>query len=190
MNNKQKVWIKELETTTKQQGGFVLKENKRGVDFYCCLGIARELYGTRKEKQNINATCLSDRLTKELELRSPLGELKTPFELNGIKFSSLAMMNDKNFNFREIAAIIKRDPKNVFTEDQFLYSSYPVPIFFGFGGEILGKIRGGKMTDKIERAREALEQIYRGQPKDMFYDRIRAALDEAEALRKAGEWRK
>lgn len=114
MNNKQQRWVEELATTSKRQGGFLLKEKRKDAEYFCCLGIAREMFGSYKDRKDLNATCLSDELTKEMGLRSPLGELKEPYSLNGIKFFSLAMMNDKNFSFKEIAAYIKRNPENVF----------------------------------------------------------------------------
>lgn len=113
MNEKQRKWVKELETTNKLQGRKLLKNIAEGKEFYCCLGIARELFEDDRYK-DIKAAVLSDYMTKELGLNNPLGAFEKPYVLNGITFHSLAMMNDEGFSFKEIAAYIKRNPENVF----------------------------------------------------------------------------
>lgn len=117
MTKQQKQWIKELATTTKLQGGFQLRDKKAGKELFCVLGIARELFGSWEDKSDHSATCLSDELTKQLRLNDPLGSFKEPYNLNGIRFHSLAMMNDKGFTFKELAGYMQQHSENVFNED-------------------------------------------------------------------------
>jgi len=109
MTKQQEQWLRALESGDYAQCTSVLKrENK-----FCCLGVAMELFSSIEDHQ----TCLSDSITKLLGLRSSLGEFRTPYELNGIRFHSLAQLNDNSFSFAEIAAIIRKYKDEVFVDE-------------------------------------------------------------------------
>lgn len=112
----QEAWLQALESGDYGQCAGHLKDKKLGRYRHCCLGIITELFGTELEKAQIfEMTHLTDRLIELMSMRGPVGELEPAYEINGLHFHSLAMLNDNSFTFVEIAAIVRKYPEKVFT---------------------------------------------------------------------------
>ena len=128
---KQRKWVETLETTTKKQGQRALHNIKD--DAYCCLGICESLFCdsesvydkgsirplTRFHHGGTDCTFfLTDRTTEELRFYDIYAKLNTPITYKGEEYSSLYKLNDDGVTFKEIAAIIRSDPANVFIPDE------------------------------------------------------------------------
>lgn len=117
--------LRDLETTEEPQASCWLMVKEEGSEKFgfCCLGrfcIVAELpksLGSSGRYYSFGADGatggLPSDLAKELKLDG-LGGFKRGF----IGFSSLAGMNDsRQFSFKDIAAYIRHDPWNVFTDE-------------------------------------------------------------------------
>lgn len=119
----QTIWVEALESGKYPQGTAQLKSYDGR---YCCLGVAREVI----------PNCWSDSEFfldeySVLKLHSYSGRLLEPLIKDGFKFRTLVEMNDGggelledlentppkvSFTFAEIAAYIRANPENVFSE--------------------------------------------------------------------------
>lgn len=123
----QEIWLNILETAdlsvqTKDVLGFKTEDNEAGYRA-CCLGEAQlcinrlegiELFINNKIFSGKMDTELDLTSYKKLNLTSPTGHFKKEFKyLNGD--GSLANLNDNGYTWKQIAKIIRKNPRNVFT---------------------------------------------------------------------------
>ncbi len=94
---------------------------------FCCLGVACQLEGLPTNggsefvdgDQTLEDGELSRRLSRKLGLYGPSGGLKTPVVIADKKYPSLIALNDDaEWTFVQIAAYIRANPENVFTNSE------------------------------------------------------------------------
>ena len=141
MNKIQEKWLTALESGKHKQGnGHLCKNNK-----YCCLGVACEVLGLKKEYnegiiiyfsreikedlQDSNFTYLPDGIAKEIGLINSSGTMESSqysdlfYEAlyeEGYKEdqkNSLVKYNDSGATFEQIAYAIRKVPQAVFVEE-------------------------------------------------------------------------
>ena len=110
-------WLDALESGKFPQG----KNKLISDDGYCCLGVACEILGFKRVYNNFidaNGKIMSNSLAhnnyKELGLRSPFGDFKGCYNVDGEFYNSLSNMNDAGMSFRQISRYIRDNPTNVF----------------------------------------------------------------------------
>ena len=113
-NDAQEKWLRDLETTDAKQGKSELYEDDR----FCCLGRGAVVCGVSAEELcSISASTLRDddaldRVRFALRLRDDCGS----FMVNAAEnITALTEMNDNGSSFKEIAAFIRANPWQVFT---------------------------------------------------------------------------
>ena len=128
MNDNAKLWVKQLRSGQYRQGqGWLHTREENGVDSFCCLGVACDLY-QRQTGDQIGAPSgqpwegkviaydgqeahLPDKVKNWLGLSTEAGTFvvaKCP--------DSLIDMNDGGSDFNEIADIIESEPEGLFDE--------------------------------------------------------------------------
>lgn len=127
MNQNAKKWVEDLRTTEAKQGRGFLNLTRDNVSYFCCLGIACELY--IREGNDLRKTAdpiftektfygvesysgtLPEKVRVWLGLRTPKGR----FETDPSNYVSLVALNDlRNKTFKEIADIIEANEKELF----------------------------------------------------------------------------
>lgn len=122
----QLAWLHDLETTEAKQGRRALHTED---EKYCCLGRACVVLGKSPSKQTFQGNYSYDGVGGlllaygDLGLRSSRGVLLRPFDTGALGCSyggsllvgSLTEMNDSGWTFKDIAAAIRADPSNFFT---------------------------------------------------------------------------
>lgn len=115
----QTAWLEALESGKYEQGTLHLKYDNR----YCCLGVLCEVMGLPFGHSHGQGPAYSDGVTSS-SAEVPLGAASRAGLNNGwgeIKgddeHRSLIYLNDKKeFDFRQIAAFIRANPKKIFTK--------------------------------------------------------------------------
>jgi hypothetical protein len=138
-NAMQEAWLQALESGQYKQvtGTLASKKPKSGKIGYCCLGVACEVYNERAKKlrkrcvlreiQDEEASekvflfdneevSLPSIINTQLKLRDDVGTLKTADYTNNKYYDSLADMNDGGWSHKRIAAYIRANPENVFSD--------------------------------------------------------------------------
>lgn len=133
LTDKQEAWLQALESGEYQQTTEVLRDENG----FCCLGIACDLSDTGhwvtfhnqssyKVKETVHDNLPPLQVWRdELHLYDEnasfgrcLIEKPTDFEITpGISAKSLVRANDQGATFKEIAAFIRANPEEVFTND-------------------------------------------------------------------------
>lgn len=113
----QEAWLLDLETTDACQGKLRLRSKG---DCFCCLGRACVVLGIEARTQDsMYYYGSSDSVLKDyrrLHLRSEFGSLREPYTRNRRVYASLIDMNDSGeYDFKAIAAFIRANPWQVFT---------------------------------------------------------------------------
>ena len=118
----QLAWLDDLETTEAAQGkGYLHKD-----DAFCCLGRACVVLGVPAEygrfirdgvvRYDGLVSAMSDSIQEILQLRDELGSFKQVVMVKYEASKSLVELNDGlSYTFKQIAAFIRSDPTNVFT---------------------------------------------------------------------------
>lgn len=127
LNTYQKIWLEDLENTTELQNANKLHTCVDGINAFCCLGRACYVLGLEsEEKKSViwyfskgnpkgkTSTYAPRSVITKLKLRSNAGDFENPITYNGIEYPNLTEMNDAGISFKEIAAIIRTNPENVF----------------------------------------------------------------------------
>lgn len=99
----QETWLKALESGEWSQAKYKLK----AAGGFCCLGVACEI-GLANGNENYNELDLGD--DNRLRMRGPAGQFLRPDD-----YGALVEMNDSGKTFSEIAAFIRANPWQVFT---------------------------------------------------------------------------
>jgi hypothetical protein len=124
-NSAQEDWVCDLETTDAPQGTGALYQKSGSKKGYCRLGRACVSLGIEMDEYSpFNCTFLGhccdlpDRAVKALKLRTMNGAFLVPHE-NGAR--SLVSLNDDHiWSFKQIAAYIRTNPRNVFIDEEEL----------------------------------------------------------------------
>lgn len=104
---KQEQWLQALESGDYEQGRVRLEKNNR----FCCLGVANKCLNLGEDDKH----CLLHTY-EELGLLNESGSFLKSVIVNGSAYTTLIGLNDiGSVSFKEIAAIIRKDPSNVFT---------------------------------------------------------------------------
>lgn len=128
-NADQLAWLHDLETTTEPQTKEYLhvKQGFNGLPAgFCCLGRACVTLGLgplASSNSNLvryegEEATLPESAVAKLHLLDEEGELGRTAEIDGERFNSLVVMNDKGKSFKEIAAYIRANPWNVFRDPE------------------------------------------------------------------------
>lgn len=122
MNKNAKKWVKALRSGKYQQGTGALCNVQEGEpDLFCCLGVACDLYQKENGDLKVEQTTwkpgqrtydgrtgsLPEKVEEWLGLADGDGSYKDGD-------TSLASYNDAGKTFKQIAAIIEREPKGLF----------------------------------------------------------------------------
>lgn len=126
-SEEQERWLQALESGKYEQ----CKDELWDGDGYCCLGVACAIDGYKKDTRNpmlkghfLNHNnhsiggSLDNRLRDKLSLREGNGMLKKMHTDGGVRLKALASMNDSGWSFKQIAAYIRANPRNVFRDQQ------------------------------------------------------------------------
>lgn len=126
-NADQLAWLHDLETTEEPQTKEYLHV-ERGFDGlpagFCCLGRACVTLGllpssgSKFVSYEGKGATLPESAVAKLHLLDEEGELGWTAEIDGERFNSLVVMNDKGKSFKEIAAYIRANPWNVFRDPE------------------------------------------------------------------------
>lgn len=113
----QEAWLRDLETTRAKQGTRFLHAYGGG---WCCLGRAARIVEKPRRAGFVDewqgsANSLPGDIWRQLGLRGSLGNLAETAFVEDRSYGDLAGMNDAGMTFREIAAHIRANPENVFT---------------------------------------------------------------------------
>ena len=119
MTPNQEKWLTALESNEYQQGkGYLHSQNNK----FCCLGVAADLFKTTPSTLDDTAhylynghKSLAPRFVIEaLHLYNSTGDALRPVD----RHMSLTALNDSGYSFKEIAKIIRDDPRNFFTRTE------------------------------------------------------------------------
>ena len=106
----QETWLKALESGQYAQGHDKLKlEMPAGGFMFCCLGLACELGLATPDGDNHYLE------SNSLHMRDGRGGLAEAHKIDGVNFINVAHMNDRFMSFAQIAAFIRANPHQVFT---------------------------------------------------------------------------
>jgi len=121
------LWLQSLEKNPERQGKYCLGSKYKDSYLACCLGECVIVHGDDVWEEN--RLIVADPLNikeptrallynyKKYFLRSKYGDLKTSAVIKGNEFSSLSAINDRGITWPEIAAYIRSNPDNVFTDN-------------------------------------------------------------------------
>lgn len=120
MNKNAKKWVKALESGEYEQGKLRLCTLGDKFDYFCCLGVACDLYVREKGSLKVtteNKTVYYDNEAHSLPIKVMdwLG-LRTSYGDFDNNMKALARFNDSGYSFKEIAYIIKSEPEGLFVE--------------------------------------------------------------------------
>ena len=107
--SEQELWLKALESGQYAQGRERLKRSCGTYAEFCCLGVACEI-GLAQPDMGNHYLC-----DDKLNLRNGRGGFLDAVIIDGIRFGGVANMNDKGWSFAQIAAFIRSQPWQVFT---------------------------------------------------------------------------
>lgn len=119
----QEAWLVDLETTEEPQAmGDLHRFSGSPGAGYCCLGRACVVLGIKETRSGDlgffdgNTALLPDVAVEKLRLLSDGGRLKLPVADGVRSHICLTAMNDAGWTFKQIAAYIRANPRDVFTE--------------------------------------------------------------------------
>lgn len=113
----QDLWLKTLETTDLKQGRGFLHQVKASDHFYCCLGIACELYkqeGQLKTKRKDNRISYNGDTAGLPPMVVKAFGFNTSMSDSSGNRPALFQLNDKGKTFKEIAKYVRRNRKAYF----------------------------------------------------------------------------